>query len=58
LRSGTLYRRGGQNIHGISPPKQFLAGSDALTVVTPVLETRLQEMRTYEELSKPTDGTF
>jgi hypothetical protein len=34
-----------------NPPKQFLAGSDALTVVRPVLETRLQEMRTYEELS-------
>jgi NAD(P)-dependent dehydrogenase (short-subunit alcohol dehydrogenase family) len=40
------------------PPKQFLAGSDALTVVTPVLEARLQEMRAYEELSKSTDGTF
>jgi len=41
-----------------NPPKQFLAGSDALTVVTPVLEARLQEMRAYEELSKSTDGTF
>jgi len=40
------------------PPKQFLAGSDALTVVTPVLEARLQEMRAYEDLSKSTDGTF
>ena len=40
------------------PPKQFLAGSDALTVVVPVLEARLQEMRAYEDLSKSTDGTF
>jgi len=32
--------------------------SDALTVVTPVLEAQLQEMHTYEELSKSTDGTF
>ena len=40
------------------PPKQFLAGSDAFTVVTPVLEARLQEMRAYEDLSKSTDGTF
>jgi hypothetical protein len=41
-----------------NPPKQFLAGGDALTVVTPVLEVRLQEMRAYEDLSKSTDGTF
>jgi hypothetical protein len=41
-----------------NPPKQFLAGGDALTVVTPVLEARLQEMRAYEDLSKSTDGTF
>jgi hypothetical protein len=40
------------------PPKQFLAGSDAFTVVTPVLEARLHEMRAYEELSKSTDCTF
>lgn len=40
------------------PPKQFLAGSDALTVVVPALEARLQEMRAYEDLSKLTDGTF
>jgi NAD(P)-dependent dehydrogenase (short-subunit alcohol dehydrogenase family) len=40
------------------PPKQFLAGSDALTVVVPVLEARLQEMRAYEDLSNSTDGTF
>ncbi len=41
-----------------NPPKLFVAGSDALTVITPVLEARLQEMRTYEELSKSTDGSF
>lgn len=41
-----------------NPPKQFLAGSDALTVVTLVFEVRLQEMRAYEDLSKSTDSTF
>jgi NAD(P)-dependent dehydrogenase (short-subunit alcohol dehydrogenase family) len=40
------------------PPKQFLAGSDALAVATPVLEARLQELHAYEALSKSTDGTF
>lgn len=41
-----------------NPPKQFLAGSDALTVVRPALEARLQEIKDHEELSKSTDGTF
>ena len=41
-----------------NPPKQFLAGSDALLVVKPVLEGRLDELRAYEELSKSTDGSF
>lgn len=41
------------NVAGMeNPPKQFLAGSDALTVVTPVLETRLQEIRAHEDLSQ------
>lgn len=47
------------NIAGMeSPPKQFLAGSDALAVVKPVLEGRLEELRAYESLSKTTDGAF
>jgi NAD(P)-dependent dehydrogenase (short-subunit alcohol dehydrogenase family) len=41
-----------------SPPKQFLAGSDALAVAKPALEGRLEELRTYEDLSKTTDGSF
>jgi NAD(P)-dependent dehydrogenase (short-subunit alcohol dehydrogenase family) len=41
-----------------NPPKQFVAGSDALAVVTPVLEGRLEELRAYEDLSKSTDGSF
>jgi hypothetical protein len=41
-----------------NPPKQFLAGSDAVAVVKPVLEGRLEELRAYEDLSKSTDGAF
>jgi NAD(P)-dependent dehydrogenase (short-subunit alcohol dehydrogenase family) len=41
-----------------NPPRQFMAGSDALAVVTPVLEARLQELRAYGDLSKSTDGSF
>jgi hypothetical protein len=41
-----------------NPPKQFLAGSDALAVVKPILEGRLEELRAYESLSKTTDGFF
>ena len=41
-----------------NPPKQFVAGSDALAVVKPALEARLEELRAYEELSKSTDGSF
>lgn len=41
-----------------NPPRQFLAGSDSLAVVTPVLEARLQELHAYEDLSKSTDGSF
>jgi NAD(P)-dependent dehydrogenase (short-subunit alcohol dehydrogenase family) len=41
-----------------NPPKQFLAGSDALAVVRPALEARLREIQDHEELSKSTDGTF
>jgi NAD(P)-dependent dehydrogenase (short-subunit alcohol dehydrogenase family) len=41
-----------------NPPKQFLAGSDALAMVRPVLEDRLAALRAYEDLSKSTDGSF
>ena len=38
-----------------NPPRQFVAGSDALAVVKPALEARLEELRGYENLSKSTD---
>ena len=41
-----------------SPPKQFLAGSDALESVPPALQARIDEMRAHAELSKSTDGKF
>jgi NAD(P)-dependent dehydrogenase (short-subunit alcohol dehydrogenase family) len=41
-----------------NPPKQFLAGSDALAAFKPVIEGRLQELGSYEELSRSTDGLF
>jgi NAD(P)-dependent dehydrogenase (short-subunit alcohol dehydrogenase family) len=41
-----------------NPPKQFVAGSDALAVVKPALEARLGELRACEDLSKSTDGSF
>lgn len=41
-----------------NPPKQFLAGSDAVAAAKPALEGRLEEMRAYEDLSKTTDGSF
>jgi NAD(P)-dependent dehydrogenase (short-subunit alcohol dehydrogenase family) len=40
-----------------NPPKQLVAGSDALAVVKPALEARLEELRAYEDLSKSTDGS-
>ncbi|APG11891.1 short-chain dehydrogenase/reductase [Bradyrhizobium japonicum] len=41
-----------------NPPKQFAAGSDALGVVKPALEARLEEVRAYADLSSSTDGSF
>jgi hypothetical protein len=41
-----------------NPPKVFAAVSDALAVVTPALETRLQKLRAHEALSRSTDGAF
>jgi NAD(P)-dependent dehydrogenase (short-subunit alcohol dehydrogenase family) len=40
------------------PPKQFLAGSDALAAFKPVIEARLEELRSHEDLSRLTDGSF
>lgn len=41
-----------------NPPKLFVAGSDALAVITPAVEARLREMHADEALSKSTDGSF
>jgi len=38
------------------PLKLFVAGSDALQVLTPVVEERLKAMRDNAELSGSTDG--
>jgi NAD(P)-dependent dehydrogenase (short-subunit alcohol dehydrogenase family) len=38
-----------------APPKQFLAGSDAVATVTTALEARLQEIRAHADLSRSTD---
>jgi NAD(P)-dependent dehydrogenase (short-subunit alcohol dehydrogenase family) len=40
------------------PPKQFMAGGDALDAIIPVLEGRLQELSAFEALSRSTDGFF
>lgn len=41
-----------------TPPKLFVAGSDALAMVTPAVEARLQAVQAHEALSKSTDGDF
>ena len=41
-----------------SPPKQFLAGSDAVEGLTSDLKTRLNEVEANKALSKSTDGNF
>jgi NAD(P)-dependent dehydrogenase (short-subunit alcohol dehydrogenase family) len=41
-----------------SPPKLFVAGSDALSMVAPAVEARLQAVHAHETLSKSTDGDF
>jgi NAD(P)-dependent dehydrogenase (short-subunit alcohol dehydrogenase family) len=41
-----------------NPPKQFLAGSDAIAMVTQSLQGRLDEIRAFTELSTSTDGKF
>src|SRR5258706_2993374 len=41
-----------------NPPRLFAAGSDALAAIIPAVEERLRVTRTYEGLSKSTDGSF
>lgn len=41
-----------------NPPKIFVAGSDALEVITPAVEARLREMHSDEALSKSMGGSF
>lgn len=41
-----------------NPPKQFYAGNDVVAMIGPALETRLQEIKDHEALSKSTDGNF
>ena len=41
-----------------NPPKVFIAGSDALDVITPAIEERLREARAHQTLSKSTGGSF
>src|SRR6266849_1798308 len=41
-----------------NPPNLFVAGSDALGVITPAIKERLREARADEMLSKSTDGSF
>src|SRR6185295_2210213 len=40
------------------PPKVFVAGSDALGVITPAIEERLRDIRAHEMLSNSMDGSF
>jgi NAD(P)-dependent dehydrogenase (short-subunit alcohol dehydrogenase family) len=40
------------------PPKQFYAGSDAVSLIEQTLKARLQEIKDFEELSRSTDGNF
>ena len=41
-----------------NPPKAFVAGSDAIAMIMPSLEARLSDMRSHNELSRSTDGSF
>jgi NAD(P)-dependent dehydrogenase (short-subunit alcohol dehydrogenase family) len=40
-----------------APPRQYLAGSDAVDMVTQSLQSRLDEIRSFEALSRSTDWT-
>lgn len=39
-------------------PRLFVAGSDALAMITPAVEARLEAIRTFDTLSRSTDGQF
>lgn len=41
-----------------SPPKQFFAGSDAVSGITDDLNRRLAEVQAHRDLSVSTDGNF
>jgi hypothetical protein len=41
-----------------SPPKQFFAGSDAVSGITADLQVRLAEVEKHKDLSVTTDGAF
>ena len=41
-----------------TPPRVFVAGSDAIAAVGPTVEARLKAVHAFEELSKSTDGRF
>ncbi|NTF09524.1 SDR family oxidoreductase [Agrobacterium rubi] len=41
-----------------NPPKQFMAGADAIAAVKPVLEGRLAEIDAYKDLSRESAGSF
>lgn len=41
-----------------SPPRVFVAGSDAIAVVAPAVEARLKAVHALEDLSTSTDGSF
>jgi NAD(P)-dependent dehydrogenase (short-subunit alcohol dehydrogenase family) len=40
------------------PPRLFVAGSDALSMVAPAVEARLRAVHAHEALSRSTDGDF
>jgi NAD(P)-dependent dehydrogenase (short-subunit alcohol dehydrogenase family) len=41
-----------------TPPRVFVAGSDAIAAIGPTVEARLKAVHAFEELSKSTDGSF
>lgn len=41
-----------------NPPRQFMAGADAIAAVKPVLEGRLAEIEAYKDLSAEAAGSF
>ncbi|ASS54136.1 SDR family NAD(P)-dependent oxidoreductase [Rhizobium leguminosarum] len=41
-----------------NPPKIFVAGTDAIAMIAPGIESRLSDMRTHDELSRSTDGSL